>query len=235
MQAPGGASPIESVPIKYNFLIVLPIIRKPQAYTISVRLVSRSALQTKMRNDFPFASRTPLIHLMSSKTVYVEIEYVDYAVARSFMSTIDDWFKTIPQSSANFTMRVIQRHSHWITRLLKLATALFATFITSNILPHFLNEKEFDLLLFSRLLLWCGAGIYTAYKLAGWFATYAEYAIDDWSETSYVKVNKADERSLTENETKNRSNILKAVSGVCGAIFVGVSVKVVSAVIVAYL
>jgi hypothetical protein len=52
MQAPGGTTPIESVLIKYNFLIVLPLVRKPQAYTISVRLVSRSALQSKMRNDF---------------------------------------------------------------------------------------------------------------------------------------------------------------------------------------
>jgi hypothetical protein len=173
--------------------------------------------------------------MMGGRTASVEIEYVDYAVARTFIGTIDDWFKTIPQSSENVTMRFMQRHSHWIPRIFKLVTALFATYITSDILQHFMNEKEFDLLLFSRLILWCGATIFTAYTLVGWFATYAEYSIDDWAENSYVKLNKADETSLAKNEVKNRSTIFKAVGGTCGVIFVDVVVKVISAIIIAYL
>lgn len=49
----GSSSSVESVFIKYNFLIILPQLNQPQSYTLSVRAASRIAIQQKMGNELP--------------------------------------------------------------------------------------------------------------------------------------------------------------------------------------
>src|SRR5258706_11273127 len=44
----GSTSSVESVLLKYNFLVLLPKTRQPQSYTVSVRLASRVAVAKRM-------------------------------------------------------------------------------------------------------------------------------------------------------------------------------------------
>lgn len=50
----GSSSSVESVLLKYNFLIILPKLNQPQSYTLSVRTASRVSIEKKMREDMPF-------------------------------------------------------------------------------------------------------------------------------------------------------------------------------------
>lgn len=100
LQISGGAEPVESVLLKYDFLVILPNVSKPQTYTISVRVVSRLALERRMREGY-VGSLPRFIRIMAQNTASVEITYVDYSVARAFLTAIDEWYQTIPRSIEN--------------------------------------------------------------------------------------------------------------------------------------
>jgi hypothetical protein len=87
LQIGGGSEPVESILLKYEFLIILPNLTKPQTYSISIRVVSRLALERRMREGMysPF-SLPRFIRLMGKNTGSVEITYVDYSVARNFLN-----------------------------------------------------------------------------------------------------------------------------------------------------
>src|SRR6516162_8968730 len=110
MQIGSGSEPVESILLKYEFLIILPNVTKAQTYSIAIRVVSRLALERRMREGTasPFLPR--FIRLMGRNTGSVEISYADYTVARNFLSTIDDWFKTIPCSMENRLMKFLQTY-----------------------------------------------------------------------------------------------------------------------------
>jgi len=165
LQIGSGSEPVESILLKYEFLIILPNLTKAQTYSISIRVVSRLALERRMREDAasPFLPR--FIRLMGRNTASVEITYADYAVARNFLSAIDDWFKTIPRSIENKTMKFLQSYSYWIPRAGRFATAVIVTGIVVGILPHFITAKEMNLLNLAQFFLWSGLGVYVAYTL----------------------------------------------------------------------
>ena len=83
-------SPLENVQIEYNFLIVLPLARKPQAYKVVIDVTSRAALADKMRDKSNFQLR--FFSAFGDQTGAVLIEYIDYAVARNLMEAIAQWF-----------------------------------------------------------------------------------------------------------------------------------------------
>ena len=94
----GSTSPVESVLLKYNFLVLLPKTKKPQSYTVSIRLASRVAVSKRMKSEF-YGTPPSIFRLMGNRTAVVEIQYVDYMVARNFLNLIDEWFKGIPTAT----------------------------------------------------------------------------------------------------------------------------------------
>jgi hypothetical protein len=235
LQIGAGSEPVESILLKYEFLIILPNLVKPQTYTVSIRVVSRLALERRIREGMsPPFTLSRFIRLMGENTASVEITYVDYAVARNFLSVIDDWFKTIPRSKENKTMRFLQSYSHWIPRIGRFVTAIIVTLMVMSILPHFITQSETSLLLLAKFLLWSALGTYVAYTLAGWSTFFAEMAIDSWSEVSYIKLNRGDEIEIAKNQKENRHHLLKGVCGGLGVVSVDIVAKLTATFVVSY-
>jgi hypothetical protein len=174
------------------------------------------------------------IRLMGQNTASVEIAYVDYSVARNFLSVIDDWFKTIPRTTQNKAIKFIQCHSHWIPRIGRFATAIVVTLIVLSILPQFIIQGEANLLILAQFFLWSALGTYIAYTLAGWSTFYAEMAIDSWSEVSYVRLNRGDEIEIAKNQKENRHHLLKGVCGALGMVIVDIAAKLTATFVVGY-
>jgi hypothetical protein len=236
LQIGSGSEPVESVLLKYEFLILLPNLAKPQSYSISIRVVSRLALEKRMREGVVSPFTVPrFIRLMGRNTASVEITYVDYAVARNFLSVIDDWFKTIPRSRENKTMRFLQSYSHWIPRIGRSATVIIVTLIVIGIMPHFTGKDEIDLLRLAKFLLWSALGTYVAYTLAGWSTFFAEMAIDSWSEVSYIKLNRGDEIEIARNQRENRNHLLKGLCGGLGTLAVDLVAKLTATAVGSYI
>jgi hypothetical protein len=226
LQIGGGSEPVESILLKYEFLILLRNLVKPQPYTVSIRVVSRLALEKRMREGIGSPFTLPrFIRLMGQSTASVEITYVDYAVARNFLSVIDDWLRTIPRSQENKTIKFLQSYSHWIPRIGRFVAVIVVTLIVLSILPHFITQEENSFLRLAKFLLWSALGTYVAYTLAGWSAFFAEMAIDSWSEISYIKLNRGDEIEIAKNQRENRHHLLRGVCGGLGTIGVDIVAK----------
>ena len=230
LQISSGADPVESALIKYDVLLILPNVTKPQNYSISVRLVSRLALEKRMR-EIPFTFPR-FIRMMANHTGSLEFTYVDYSVARAFVATIDEWFQTIPRSNENKIMKALQNYSHWIPRLVRLVTVAVSVGGMSEIMPHFIHEKDSDFLHFGLFSMWAGLAVYAAYLLAGWSARFAEISVDSWTNVSYIKLNRADELEVAKSKEANRNHILKGGLGLVGAVCVNVAVELLAVLIV---
>ena len=233
LQSSASGDPIESVLLKYDILLVLPNVSKPQSYSISVRIVSRLALEKRMREGSPFVSLPRFLRIMGQHTGSVEITYIDYSVARAFMAGIDEWFSTIPRSPDNKFMKWLQPRSHWIPRIARLVTVIVVMLLITSISPHFIDGDGSNFLQFGRFFLWSSLGVYVAYMLASWFGMYAEHAVDEWSAVSYIDFNRGDKIEIAKSEKENRNHLIRAACGVAANILVTVVAKLIAAIVVA--
>jgi hypothetical protein len=86
-------------------LIVPPALAKPQTYQISIRISSRLAVLGIMR----VGDLSAILRIMGQRVISVEINYVDYAIARTLLNIVDEWVKTIPKGSQN---GIIKKFNH---------------------------------------------------------------------------------------------------------------------------
>lgn len=226
----GSSSPVESIFLKYNFLVVLPKTRQPQSYTVSIRLASRVAVAKRMEGEF-YGAPPQIFRIMGNKTAVIEIEYVDYMVARNFLHLIDEWFKGIPTAPDNKILHWFQMRSHQIPRVSRFITSIFVAFLLINLLPHYVTKESIDLLIFGQFIGYSLIATYTAYTLANWFAGFIESSLDHYSELSYLKLTKGDEIEISAAEKSNNFVIAKGVAG----FMLTILVSVISKIIVSYL
>lgn len=223
----GSTSPVESVLLKYNFLVILPKTKKPQSYTVSIRLASRVAVAKRMESEF-YGTPPSIFRLMGNRTAVIEIQYVDYMVARNFLNLIDEWFKGIPTAPEFKALHWLQGRSHLIPRVARFATAIFVALLAVTLLPTFIAQGTTDLLSFGRFLGYALLGTYIAYTLAGWSATFIESSLDHYTELSYLQLTKGDEIEISKAERSNTFAIVKGIGGFILTICVSVVTKVVA-------
>ena len=223
----GSTSPVESVLLKYNFLVILPKTKKPQSYTVSIRLASRVAVAKRMESEF-YGAPPSIFRLMGNRTAIIEIQYVDYMVARNFLNLIDQWFKGIPTAPEFKPLHWLQVRSHLIPRVARFSTAIFVALLIVTLLPTFIAQGTTDLLSFGRFLGYALLGTYTAYTLAGWSATFIESSLDHYSELSYLQLTKGDEIEISKAERSNTLAIVKGIGGFILTICVSVGTKIVA-------
>lgn len=223
----GSSSSVESVLLKYNILVCLPNTRQAQAYTISVRLMSRIAVSTRIMSDF-HGSVPSFLRYMGNRTALVEIEYVDYMVARNFLNIVDDWFKVLPTAFESKVINWMQVRSHLIPRFLKFATAVFVGLLLVFIAPHYVPKGTTDLLMLVRFSGIALLTVYAAHTIAGWFAKITENGLDMYSELSYLKFTKGDEKEIANAMRENKFAFVKSVGGFVLTICVSIVTKVIA-------
>lgn len=97
-------SPTDRVVIEYNFLIILPQLRKPQSYKITINIASRAAAIKSLRSENKFKSYI-FYEMLSDITGESSIKFIDYSVARSFQSAIKEWFEGLSCNQENKTIK----------------------------------------------------------------------------------------------------------------------------------
>lgn len=223
----GSSSPVESVFLKYHFLVILPKSQKPQPYTLSIRLASRVAVAKRMESEF-YGAPPQIFRLMGNRTGIVEVEYVDYMVARNFLNLIDEWFKVIPTNSESKVLHWFQGRSYLIPRVARFATAVFVGVLLVTLLPNFIEEGSSDLLTFGRFLGYSLIATYISYSLANWSAGLIEASLDKYSELSFLRLTKGDEIEIAKAEKNNKFAIAKGLGGFVLTIFVSIISKLVT-------
>ncbi|MBW8307947.1 MAG: hypothetical protein K0M56_00015 [Kaistella sp.] len=223
----GCTSPVESILLKYNFLVLLPKTKQPQTYSISIRLASRVAVMRRMQGDF-YGPPPQIFRMMGNRTAVVEVEYVDYMVARTLLNVVDEWFKGVPTASELKWLNWLRYRSHHVPRLAKFFTGVIVGLIMIALFPTFIPSGSTDLLKYGLFSAWAMLGAFTAYKLAGFFSVLIENSIDEWTELSYVSITKGDELEIKKAQGKNRFAVTKGVIGFFLTVSISVVTKIIS-------
>lgn len=220
-------SPTESILLKYNFLIVLPKLSRPQGYTISVRIGSKVTMLKRMEDDnLP----SMIIKIVSGRSAQVTVEYIDYTVARNFIDTIDSWFKSVDTAKYSGVFKAVQRNSHFIPSITKYSVGLFSGYLCIKYSPYFIDPSLNFLRMYDIALLTFGF-IFVTYSLAMSFGKSAQRNIDLMAELSYLKLNRGDEKEIEKFASKNRRGLLRAVLGILGTFGIGVASSTVATII----
>lgn len=221
----GSSSPVESVLLIYNFLLILPKTQQPQSYTISIRIASPVAIQRKISDNGLIPKIIRLIG--GQQTAVVSVKYIDYAVARTLLSTIDEWFMTLPQSTSGPLWKFIRKHTDWIPLITRYMAGSGVVFLMISLAPHYLNQNSSALNL-AQFLLVAGVCIFGAYKLAFHLGRAAENSIDEWTDLAYVCITDGDKKEVALAKARNHGALLWGGLKLIGGLLVSVAAKVIA-------
>lgn len=200
-------SPVEGITFEFNILLNLPDATKPQPYKVTVRILSSIAMMKRIEQDMPPPG---FLRFFRAGAIVVEIEYVDYVVARNIMSTVDSWVNEIQISSSGKMLRKFQRYSHWIPRLsgalLMIISAITAFYLTGSMLEVHSGDQ-----MLAKFLIATFAFVTTSLFAGSWLGRLAEWAIDQIQELSYIELNLGDKRLLGDFRSKNKKYYIGVV------------------------
>ena len=223
----GSTSAVESVLLICNLMIVPPKTGKIQSYTISVRLASKISIDSKMRTDMPLELPKILRLMGASRTAVVSVKYVDYAIARTLLNCVDEWFKTVPHTKVSPLWTFVQNRTSYLRLLTRYSAvaSIFAVLYFNLVKFVPLGATGFEV---SRFLLCTSVGFFAAYRLADHLGSAAEDSLDSWSPMSYVQLTAGDKFAIDKAHTSNRNSLILGVFNLVGAFFVSVAAKVVA-------
>lgn len=234
----GTAASIQNVALIYTLAIVSHVDEKPEIYKISISIFSRISLQKIVDREIQSQSSFIFVRVPND-TIVADIKYVDYTVAKSIMSVITDWESVLPCAPKNSFYTWMQKYSHFVPRVARLTVTILCIVIFIFETPSFFDTvgKSVDNNL-SALCIFMYAScavIYFFNVLSQWVGQYVESKIDRWRSLSYLKLNKADEKKITEILRRNNTTIQKAAAGFISLLFMPIFIKVVSSLIVRYI
>lgn len=221
-----STSAVESVLFTYNFLVVPPKLRSPQSYSLSIRIASRITVEDQLRKGM---FRIPkIVRMLGGRTAVVSIKYVDYAIARNLLNTVDAWFVALPRYVTPAWLSFFRNFSDSLPTLFRYAISLVAVYFVYSALPQYVpseaNLQQLANFLFSAFIF-----LFGVYKIGHHVGSYAENAMDDWSELSYICLTEGDKRQKERAQIKNRNSFLKIVGSLALSIAAGFTSKLVAA------
>lgn len=189
-------SPTESVHLEYEFLIILPKSARPQPYKLEIHVNSRVATwKSAQQHDF---QRQRIFFLLPPMTGHIEVEYVDYNVARNFVDNVDKWFEGLPKSKTSTTLRIAKTYSHYLSTLLPIFSVFVVVIFSLSFSRELFDEfPEDESRLFSALALVFGA-ISILGRATSSIGQFVGEQIHQLHPTSYITLNRGDEILVRE-------------------------------------
>ncbi len=213
-------SPIENVRLEYNFLIILPKIGRPQPYKLEIDINSRVA--TKLRAETEVGMPRRMIGIFGRRTAHVELEYIDYTVARNFMVAIDQWFSALPNNPSSKIMEILQDKSEHLSFIFRISTAVFILWYLLSNKVELLGKTPTLNQLFSASVIGFGA-VYILSSIAAKLGSICEQEIDTFQPISYLQINRGDSEAIHKFKKNNRNSLLKAFATIALAILVNLA------------
>ena len=216
-----GTSPVSNVVIKYNISIIPANLKRPQEYSLTIRLSSRVSQLREIREDAPSFMPPQIIATLISETVEIRVEYADYVIARGFIESFDEWMKGCNKTPENPYIKWSQKYSHFIPPLGKIIILLLYGFYIYSAIDPILG-KEATLIVFAKYLVLSAIIFSLAINIGNVAFKLIERTIDTYSEISWIKLNKGDEVAINECSTSQLKNISLLIASTLGAIAIGV-------------
>lgn len=213
-------SPIESILVKYNFLVILPKSRRPQSYSLSIRLGSRVTIIRKMRKEIS----ARLIHMMQMQVpnATVTVKYVDYVVARNLLDGVDRWINGLPTYEYPKWFTFVRRHSEYVQHTIRYVLGAFGVYLVLSLVPEFVPKSAPDFQVLFYFAIVGSISIFGLFRLGQYLGSQVEGALDDLQAISYVQLNRGDQKSIKQAQLQIWKNLARGVFGTGGSVAIGV-------------
>ncbi len=215
------ASPCVSVVLKYNFSILPAGLKRPQEYVVTIRLTSRVAVLRQAEEEAPPFMRGRLISFITEHTAEVTVEYADYVIARGFIEAFDEWLRGCKSVPKAVWLQTLRRWSHLIPQLLQLLVVSSIVWFALSAIPEFFGPEASPAAWARFAVIYMGAS-FVLIRLSSAAGEMIEEAIDTYPTLSYLKLNKGDEKLITEFREQKRGALLKFLGGSVFSIALGI-------------
>lgn len=211
-------SPIESIILKYNFLVILPKSRRPQSYSLSIRLASRVTIMQKIRQEMPIQ----IFRLMEMRSAMVTVKYIDYVVARNLLDGVDRWIKGLPTFEHPKWFSFVRRNSEYLRHMTAYALGAFGAYLVFKLVPDFIQASSPDFQVLSYFMILGPLSIFGLFRLGAFLGSQVENALDAAQVISYVQVNRGDEKRIKQAKREILKNLARGLAGAGGSVVLGV-------------
>lgn len=218
-----------AISIEYNFIILLPNQPTVQNYKLSIQLESNIAKRHKLEQEH-LALPKFFIVLSNSVAGQIEIEYVDFNVAASLMTTVKGWSKAIsaPKNKSNTNYKKYQRYSGifpFSFTLITMLIILFATYIGADkiVVPTNIIDTFKNLVLIIVGILVIGTVSYIMGRIA-------EFSFDNRILISYINLNSHDENLIQQAYSENKQSKRNFITSIIINFIVSICAGIVTAV-----
>ena len=207
---------IENINITYNFL------EKSQGgvckpYEISINITSTGALLQKKTRGMNEA--LDLAYLVRIPPIRARIKYVDYVIARTITTTIEDWESSIKTRAKLHFVEKIQKYSHWMRKTVHVSLPIsFLIFCFLAVKDH-IDYTNPD---FLRLFILTSISIKSLSFLGDILGRLIENGIDKISSPAFLVINTGDKKCYDRIKRNNLFSAIKMASGISGTIIVAI-------------
>jgi len=211
-----NSNPVENVAIEYTFLIILPKTDRPQPYQIDINLVSRvGTIKSSMQSG---ALPSEFFHFISLNTANIEIEYIDYTVARNFQAALDQWVASLNASEMSWIWSKLRSVASFIPFVFKNVTACCVAFTFLLAGPPWFATFGAEVSTLFPIGLLAFVSVYVSSNVAFQLGALVDRAIKSYVVLSYVRLNRGDELAIKEFQKNASRRYLKIGFGVVSAI-----------------
>lgn len=217
--------PVERINIELNFLIVLPKINKPQNYKVKIMLMSGVAIIDKHDEGLP--KELPInvvMRAIQKDTAAIEIEYVDYIVARGISDLFKEWIKSLPETPADKAIAWWQSKSHTVRMFISTIFLLVAVYFSTSNVESFLPPTESDTAGLARYLIYSFASVFLVYGIGNYIGRRIERAIDVISPNGFsvIQINAGDQKLINKYNNKKSKSKWRVIKELLVALLVSI-------------
>ncbi|HAC70279.1 MAG TPA: hypothetical protein DCF41_01005 [Arcobacter skirrowii] len=151
----------ESIQIEYNILIDSQNINKKQNYKISILLVSDLISFEKIRDEIPIE----IVDLIEKDNISINIEYIDYIVAKNYLNYLNDWVDDI-SDKVNPLDEQLSKNKYKIANILKLIVLTTSICLVISYIPKYIMETETNMQVLVKYLIYSMLIFYISEKIS---------------------------------------------------------------------
>ncbi|MCO7250183.1 hypothetical protein [Pseudoalteromonas sp. Ps84H-4] len=219
--------PVEEVFLNYSFLFVLPQVRKPQEYKVSIRLVSKTAKVESMKKHVQHLPVSiPLSQFEKKFTCKVIVDFVDVTVATNFMSIVNSWVNNLHPTQSSLFLKSLTKISHIFPYVCKYGLLFAGSFYVYSEVPTYFTSPEPAST--SKFILLSLLFVYMLLKFGQKLGRKAERSIDNIYQQSYINFSKCDQLLYENSASSIRLSVLKSFLYITTTIFLGVTSSVIA-------
>jgi len=181
-------APIAAILISFNILIRSAQTEKPYNYKLTVRFLP-FVLKEAEQEGLSFRY---LIGPYAERPLYAEIEYVDYVVARSVISAVDEWVNSIKNTENSPISDWFIKHQEKFEPIIIGLGVIASIFAIISLAPNYTANIPENFHLFGKYILFGIVWVIITYLIYAGFASHIVLGWYNYRKISFSMINKGD-------------------------------------------